>query len=357
MLDLSGLGVESKRGVRIRHGDPQRPLGHHHAVGVAPHLGPEVDLPPEIDIDLRHVFTRDPQRVAVHGEAPDVLEGRADLREDAAAPRVDLHEGIGVEVVDPEAALHVDGLGRLTDHRRRDRRHRVTRRLVDDRDPGPEARSSRSLSHDEGDRDRDQGQDDRDTDPDRPGARGEPPAGQHRRGLDLREPALGLFRLGRQGSGFAVDLGHGEHVPGRVDAFQRVVTPVLEPEPRARDQVARRRRHQDIARASERHHTGPDDHGDPPVPPTCSHSPKCTPARISIPSSRTASEDGARAPDRTRRFREAREEAVPGGIELLAAVPLQFTPHYRRDAGRLVPSTGDCRPRAGHRRNESPRCR
>ena len=59
---------------------------------------------------------------------------------------------------------------------------------------------------------------------------------QQRRGLDLREPPLRLRRLGRLGSGFAVHLGHGEHVPLPVDPLQRVFASVREPESGARDQ-------------------------------------------------------------------------------------------------------------------------
>ena len=84
------------------------------------------------------------------------------------------------------------------------------------------------------------------------------------------------------------------------------------------------------------------------IPPTLpsirSHSPVWRPARISSPSSTDAFADRAGAADRARRAVERREEAVAGGVDLVAPKPRELTTHDR-----VMLSRGACarpRPRA-----------
>ena len=64
----------------------------------------------------------------------------------------------------------------------------------------------------------------------------------------------------------------------------------------------------------------------PAFPSIVSTSPVCTPARISMPRWRTAT-DRQRASDRSRRAVERGEEAVPGGVHLGPAEPAEQVPH------------------------------
>ena len=57
--------------------------------------------------------------------------------------------------------------------------------------------------------------------------------------------------------------GHREQVPLAVDALQSLHPTVLEPESGSTDELARRLGGQDLTRIPERHHTSPDDDGQP----------------------------------------------------------------------------------------------
>ena len=111
------------------------------------------------------------------------------------------------------------------------------------------------------------------------------------------------------------------------------------PKPSAGDQVARRRSYEDIARAPERHHAGPHDDGDPAelLPDLLALAEVHARADLDAELAHRLGH-GARAPYRGRRFGEAREEAVPGRVELFAAEPLQLAPDDRVMAGdQLLP--------------------
>ena len=138
--------------------------------------------------------------------------------------------------------------------------------------------------------------------------------------------------------------------------FSAVGPPVLEPEARARDQVARRRRDQDVARSPQRHHAGPDHHRDAPelVPDLLAFAEVDAGADLDAQLTHRLGR-GTRASDRGRRLGEAREEAVAGCIELFASRTASAPGGRSRDGGRSTPSI--VHPRGDWPPPWSPRCR
>ncbi len=129
-------------------------------------------------------------------------------------------------------------------------------------------------------------------------------------------------------------------MPPPIDALQRVGSPVLEPQARSCDQVARRGRDEDVARSPQRHHAGPDHHR---------HATELVPDLLTFAEVDAGADldaqlthrlgRGTRASDRGCRLTETRVEAVTSCIELFASEPLQLAPNDRVMAGdQLLPS-------------------
>ena len=168
-------------------------------------------------------------------------------------------------------------------------------------------------------------------------------------GLSLCEPTLGLLGCDRLDPGFAVDLGHGEHVPLTVDPFQRVAASVTERESGTCDEGARRRRHEDVAGTAQRHHAGADDHRDAAELLADLFALAEVDARADLDAELPHRfGGGARASDRGGRFGEAREEAVAGGVQLLTTEALQLSSDDRVMTGDQFLPASVSHP-AGHR--------
>src|SRR5437773_46101 len=121
---------------------------------------------------------------------------------------------------------------------------------------------------------------------------------------------------------------YGEQAPFVRDTFERTRTAIGKSNPRARDQVFHRARHEDLAGFGFPGHSGADVDGD--APHVVTHQlalarvqacPKLDPQRSDF------LVDGGGAADRPRRSVEGRDETISARIDLPPAVPAQLPPN------------------------------
>src|ERR671937_549871 len=139
----------------------------------------------------------------------------------------------------------------------------------------------------------------------------------------------GLVRLERGGPGFAVDLGHGEHLVLALEALQGVDPAVLEPDPLAGDRVADGPGHQDLTGSSQRHDPGGGvDGGAAHLRAHHLGLAEVDPGPDLQPESADPVGDLHGGPDGLGRAGEDREEAVAGSVEFAAPVAPQDRPDH-----------------------------